>query len=90
MLSAREYGFLPQTTACIADRMQHGQCWALQVVRRMLRLALQEPLNQRFLLVSEACVPMYPPTVLYASLMADDKSRINACRLPGWHRQAER
>ena len=61
-----------------------------QVVRRMLRHALQEPLNQRFLLVSESCVPLYPPTTFYASLMADDKSRINACKLPHWHRQAER
>ena len=56
----------------------------------MLRHALQEPLNQRFLLVSESCVPLYPPTTFYASLMADDKSRINACKLPHWHRQAER
>ncbi|KAK9787631.1 hypothetical protein WJX73_008336 [Symbiochloris irregularis] len=67
-----------------------GEHSTTEVVRRMLRLALRDPLNQRFLLVSETCIPLYPPTVLYASLMADNVSRINACKLPGWHRQAER
>ena len=56
----------------------------------MLRVALGDPLNQRFLLVSEVCIPMYPPTVLYATLMGEDKSRVNACLPPGWHTQNER
>ena len=62
----------------------------MQVSRRMLRLALEDPLNQRFLLVSEVCIPLYPPTVLYAQLMAEDKSRLNACAKEGWHTQSDR
>ena len=61
-----------------------------QVSRRMLRVALEDPLNQRFLLVSEVCVPLYPPTVMYAQLMGEDKSRLNACAKEGWHTQSER
>ena len=56
----------------------------------MLRVALEDPLNQRFLLVSEVCIPLYPPTVMYAQLMGEDKSRLNACAKEGWHTQSER
>lgn len=31
----------------------------------MLAAALKEPRNQRFLLLSESCAPLYPPAVVY-------------------------
>ena len=47
--------------------------------RRMLREALKEPRNQRFLLLSDTGVPLYPPTVVWQQLMSETKSRIDAC-----------
>ena len=47
--------------------------------RRMLREALEEPRNQRFLLLSDSGVPLYPPTVVWQQLMSESKSRIDAC-----------
>jgi hypothetical protein len=45
----------------------------------MLREALKEPRNQRFLLLSDSGVPLYPPTAMWQHLMGISKSRINAC-----------
>ncbi|EIE23577.1 hypothetical protein COCSUDRAFT_41776 [Coccomyxa subellipsoidea C-169] len=41
--------------------------------------ALRDPLNQKFAMLSESGVPLYPPTAVYAQLMAEDKSRIDSC-----------
>jgi len=30
-------------------------------------------------MLSESCVPLYPPAVVYQQLMWEKKSRINAC-----------
>ena len=49
--------------------------------RRLLRAALADPANQRFLLASETCLPIYPPHVLYSELMTSGRSRIHACKL---------
>ena len=49
----------------------------------LLQAALQEPLNQRFVLVSESCIPLYPPTTIWQQLLSEDKSRIDACKLEG-------
>lgn len=48
--------------------------------RELLRAALRDPHNQRFILLSETAVPMYPPTVTYHQLVNEQKSRVNACR----------
>ena len=47
--------------------------------RRLLAAALEDPLNQAFLLVSESDVPLYDPLTLYSTLLSEDRSRINAC-----------
>jgi len=41
--------------------------------------ALEDPLTQRFMTVSESCIPLYSPAVTYHQLMYSEKSRINAC-----------
>ena len=51
----------------------------VQVARNLMKAALEEPLNQRFMTVSESCVPLYAPSVVYHQLMYAVKSRINAC-----------
>ncbi len=62
--------------------------WSLADASRVLiRRALADPLNQRFIMVSESCAPLYPPGVVYQQLMYEKRSRINACDSdPNWYR----
>ncbi|KAK9842052.1 hypothetical protein WJX81_006318 [Elliptochloris bilobata] len=59
-----------------------AQYSVVEAERRLLQAALLDPLNQRFVLLSEACLPIYPPHLLWAQLMAEDKARVNACATP--------
>ena len=61
-----------------------------QAQRLLLRSALQDPLNQRFVFLSEACAPLIPAATMYAQLMSESKSRINACNKPDWDRNLDR
>ena len=40
--------------------------------------------NEKFVLVSEACLPLYPPVLFYTQVMGEPKARINACRQYNW------
>ena len=51
--------------------------------RRLLKVALQEPRNARFLMASDSCVPLYPPAAVHAALLGEPRSRVAACR-PTW------
>ena len=51
----------------------------MQVARNLMKAALEDPLNQRFMTISESCIPLYSPSVVYHQLMYAPKSRINAC-----------
>ena len=44
-----------------------------------MRQALADPLNQRFVLLSETCVPLYPAPLVWAQLQGETRSRVNAC-----------
>lgn len=44
-----------------------------------MRAALADPLNQKFVLMSESGIPLYPPTALWSALMSERLSRINVC-----------
>ncbi|KAK9823942.1 hypothetical protein WJX72_006544 [[Myrmecia] bisecta] len=55
----------------------------IAATRNLLEEALQDPLNQRFVLLSESGIPLYPPTTTWLQLTGEDKSRINACKLEG-------
>jgi len=46
---------------------------------KLLKAALREQRNFKFVLLSEACTPIHPPEVIYAQAMHETKSRINAC-----------
>ena len=48
-------------------------------VKKLLEVALREPLNQRFVVLSETSIPIYPPQVVYRQLLSETFSRINAC-----------
>lgn len=62
----------------------------VQAQRLLLRSALQDPLNQRFVFLSEACAPLIPAATMYAQLMSEPRSRINACNKPDWDRNLDR
>ena len=49
----------------------------------LLRAALEDTANARFVLLSETCVPLYPATVVWAQLVGEPRSRLNACAQPG-------
>ena len=44
-----------------------------------METALEEPLNQRFVLLSESDIPLYPPAVVWLQLTSERKSRIHSC-----------
>lgn len=37
-------------------------------------------MNQKFVLISESGIPLYPPQVVYMQLMMETQSRVNACK----------
>lgn len=61
-----------------------------EVTRRMIKAALQDPLNQRFVQLSESCIPMYPPAMVHQQLTLDPVSRIGACIKEGFDRNVKR
>ena len=58
-----------------------GSFSLVAALKNLLRTALEDRLSQKFILLSESGVPIYPPEVLWLELMVEEKSRINACEL---------
>lgn len=48
-------------------------------MRLLLRAALADLLNERFMYACEHTIPLYPPSVVYQQLMGERRSRVNAC-----------
>eukprot|EP00210_Caulerpa_lentillifera_P002762 g2641.t1 len=46
---------------------------------QLLKAALTDSQNQKFVLLSEACIPIHRPEVIYLQLISETKSRSNAC-----------
>ena len=69
----------------IAERVNvtWGTFALVEATRALMRAALQDPANRKLVLLSESGVPLYPPDTLYAQLMSEPRSRINACVRPG-------
>ncbi len=57
-----------------------GQPTLIMAERLLLQKGLQDRTNQRFVLLSESCIPLYSPQLIYQQLMGELRSRINACR----------
>ena len=51
----------------------------MEAERRLLIAALEDAANQRFVLLSETCVPLFPPASVWLQLMHESRSRLNAC-----------
>ena len=52
----------------------------VEATRNLLWEAYRDPLNTRFLLVSESDLPIYDPFTLYQQVQAETRSRLDTCR----------
>jgi hypothetical protein len=55
----------------------------VEATRSLLWEAFKDPSNQRFVLVSEADIPIWDPLTFYHELMAEQRSRVDAWWHPG-------
>ncbi|XP_076959441.1 glycosyltransferase BC10-like isoform X2 [Bidens hawaiensis] len=55
-----------------------GQSTMIEAERLLLRAALQNPANQRFILLSDSCVPLYNFSYIYNYLMGSSKSFVDS------------
>eukprot|EP00210_Caulerpa_lentillifera_P002765 g2643.t2 len=71
----------------VKNRINTSQSWAsfhlVQAEIKLLEAALIEHRNQKFVLLSESCIPIHRPDVIYLELISEPKSRLNACILSG-------
>eukprot|EP00210_Caulerpa_lentillifera_P002796 g2671.t1 len=67
----------------ISDRVDARHSWGkfklVEAELHLLRAALKDIRNKKFVLLSESCIPLYPPEVIYAQLMSETKSRMHSC-----------
>jgi len=56
-------------------------CWgcfgSVEANLLMMKQALKDPLNKKFILVSDSCIPIVPFNTFYNEIMKDDKTKIN-------------
>ena len=67
----------------IVDRVhvEWGTFSVVAALKNLLHAALEDPRNQKFMLLSESGIPLYPAETLWVELMVEEKSRVNACEL---------
>ncbi|XP_057856062.1 glycosyltransferase BC10 isoform X2 [Cryptomeria japonica] len=79
--------FSKGTTRCkyfygrqLSDSIQvdWGEASMIEAERILLRKALQDPLNQRFVFVSDSCVPLYNFSYIYDYIMSSPKSFVDS------------
>jgi len=51
----------------------------LQASRLLLATALRDPANIRFVLLSDTSIPLVPPGLVWAQLLSEHRSRVDAC-----------
>ena len=47
----------------------------------LLKAALREAANQRFMMLDETTIPLYPPQLVWSQFMGESKSRMSACEV---------
>lgn len=67
---------------CGSEQTHWGTHSLTIAIRALLEFSLEDSLNQRFVLLSESDVPLYPATVVWLQLMNEQQSRIRACPGP--------
>jgi hypothetical protein len=58
---------------------QWGAHTLVEATRHLLWEAFRDPLNTRFLLLSESDIPLYDPLTMYQQLQAEENSRLDTC-----------
>ncbi|KAH9322242.1 hypothetical protein KI387_016881 [Taxus chinensis] len=85
------FAYNQNTTTCtffygrqISDsiRVGWGEASMIEAERILLRKALEDPANQRFILVSDSCVPLYNFSYIYDYVMSSPKSFVDSFRDP--------
>jgi len=66
----------------------------VEATRHLLWEAYRDPLNNRFLLLSESDIPLYDPLTLYQQVQSEENSRLDTCLHEGispwrWHPKME-
>lgn len=63
----------------VMEDVKWGGISQIRGMKRLVRDALNDPLNAWFLLMSESCIPLHPFPVFRNNLLKFDKSIVNAC-----------
>ena len=58
---------------------QWGAHTLVEATRHLLWEAFRDPLNNRFLLLSESDIPIYDPLTMYQQLQSEKQSRLDTC-----------
>lgn len=74
----------------LAAAVEWGKMSQVRAIKRLVREALKDPLNERFCLMSESCIPLVSFPRWKSVMFNHDKSIINACPMEGmeeyrWH-----
>lgn len=76
-----EANFCPCLTGHeIDNRVEAHWLYTSPAMFVLLRAAVLNPLNRYFVLLSEACLPLYPAAAVYLQIIHDPRSRINRAR----------
>ncbi|KAK9863353.1 hypothetical protein WJX84_001997 [Apatococcus fuscideae] len=67
----------------INDRVEAawGSITLIDALRNLLAAALEDPLNQKMVLVSETGIPLFAPQLIYSQLILEQESRLNSCSI---------
>ena len=70
---------LSAATCFHATQVEWGSHALVVAARLLLAAALQDANNLRFVLLSESALPLYAPAAVHQQLLAEARSRVNAC-----------
>ncbi|THU62260.1 hypothetical protein C4D60_Mb01t03260 [Musa balbisiana] len=59
-------------------RVVWGEATMIEAERLLLAVALKDPANQRFALISDSCVPLYNFSFIYSYMMSSSKSFVDS------------
>ena len=63
--------------ALVLLQTEYAEHSIVEAQRMLLRAALEDESNIKFAVLSESCMPLYPPTMLYLQLLSETRSRVN-------------
>ncbi len=66
----------------MVEQVRWGQHSVAEAERRLFIAALHDRANVQMVLLSESCMFLYPPAVVFLEALSERRSRINACAWP--------